>query len=97
MEYYFYQLAYWDSKFHKRYVGLNQMQCSPSFDWNWGKKKMTPLHVGTSYTHDFGFYSKRTASGTQIVWAVRGEGAQPPSNPYWLEDTPFKIPPVLII
>ena len=38
MEYYFYQLAYQDSKFPKRFVGLNQMQCSPSFDWNWGKQ-----------------------------------------------------------
>ena len=38
MEYYFYQLAYWDSKVPKRFVGLNQMQSSPSFDWNWGKQ-----------------------------------------------------------
>ena len=38
MEYYFYQLAYWDSKVPKCFVGLNQMQCSPSFDWNWGKQ-----------------------------------------------------------
>ena len=38
MEYYFYQLAYWDSKVPKHFVGLNQMQCSPSFDWNWGKQ-----------------------------------------------------------
>ena len=32
MEYYFYQLAYQDYKVPKRFVGLNQMQCSPSFD-----------------------------------------------------------------
>ena len=38
MEYYFYQLAYQDLKVPKRFVGLNQMQCSPSFDWNWGKQ-----------------------------------------------------------
>ena len=38
MEYYFYQLAYWESKVPKRFVGLNQMQCSPSFDWNWAKQ-----------------------------------------------------------
>ena len=37
MEYYFYQLAYRDSKVPKRFVGLNQMQC-PSFDCNWGKQ-----------------------------------------------------------
>ena len=28
MEYYFYQLAYWDSKVPNHFVGLNQMQCS---------------------------------------------------------------------
>ena len=38
MEYYFHQLAYWDSKVSKRFVGLNQMQCSPSFDWNCDKQ-----------------------------------------------------------
>ena len=38
MEYYFYQLVYWDLKVPKRFVGLNQMQYSPSFDWNWGKQ-----------------------------------------------------------
>ena len=38
MEYYFYHLAYRDSKVPKRFIGLNQMQCSPSFDWNWGKQ-----------------------------------------------------------
>ena len=71
MEYYFYQLTYRDSKVPNRFVGLSQMQCSPSFDWNWGKQnKMTPLHVGTSYTHDFGFYSKGNATAThQRAWA----------------------------
>ena len=38
MEYYFYHLDYLDSKVPKRLVGLNQMQCSPSFDWNCGKQ-----------------------------------------------------------
>ena len=85
MEYYFYQLAYRDSKVPKCFVGLNQMQCSPSFDWNW----MTPLHVGTSYTHDFEFYSKGNASAThQSTWV----GSLKPQI-----DTSFKIPPVLII
>ena len=58
-----------------------------------GANKMTPLHVGTSYTHDFRFHSKGNASGThQSTWTgshthkkkancVGGEGAQPPSNP----------------
>ena len=35
-----------------------------------GANKMTPLHVGTSYTHDFRFYSKGNASGAhQSAWA----------------------------
>ena len=38
MEYYFYQLAYWDSKVPKCFVGLIQIQCSPSFESNWGKQ-----------------------------------------------------------
>ena len=38
MEYYFYQLAYRDSKVPKGFVGLNQIQGSPSFDWNWCKQ-----------------------------------------------------------
>ena len=38
MEYYFYQLAYRDSKVPKHFVGLIQMQCSPSFDCNWSKQ-----------------------------------------------------------
>ena len=39
MEYYFYQLAYRDSKVHKHFVGLKiRMQCSPSFDCNWSKQ-----------------------------------------------------------
>ena len=48
-----------------------------------GANKMTPLHVGTSYTHDFRFHSKGNASGMhhsawagsqnpQIAWAARG-------------------------
>ena len=38
MDYYFYQLAYRDSKVPKHFVGLIQMQCSPSFDCNWDKQ-----------------------------------------------------------
>ena len=37
-EYYFHHLAYRDSKVPKRFIGLNQMQCSSSFDWNCGKQ-----------------------------------------------------------
>ena len=48
----------------KHFVGLIQMQCSPSFDW---ANKTTPLHVGTSYTHDIGFYSKGNVSATHQI------------------------------
>ena len=69
----------------KRFVGLNKMQCSPSFDWNWGKQNDPTAcwYQTTSYTHDFRFYSKGNTSGThqsvwagslkpQFVWAARG-------------------------
>ena len=68
MEYYFYQIAYQDWKVPKRFVGLNQMQCC--LLTLTGANKMTPLHVGTNYTHDFRFYSKENASRTpQGAWA----------------------------
>ena len=79
MEYYFYQLAYWDSKVPKRFVGLSS--ALPLLTGT-GANKMTPLHAGSSYTQDLGFYSKGNASGTnqnawagslkpQIGWAVK--------------------------
>ena len=33
-----------------------------------GANKMTPLHVGTSYTHDFGFYNDSVPT-MQSAWA----------------------------
>ena len=89
MEYYFYQLAYRDSKVSKHFVGLNQIKSSPSLT-GVGAKKMTPLHLSTSYTHNFRFYSKGNASvptrvcgwghwNPQFVWVVRGHASiQPP-------------------
>ena len=44
MEYYFYQLAYRDSKVPKCFVGLIQIQCSPSFNCNWGKQNDTTVY-----------------------------------------------------
>ena len=38
MEYYFYHLAYQDSKVPKHFIELIQMQCSPFLDCNWGKQ-----------------------------------------------------------
>ena len=105
MEYYFHQLAYRDSKVPKHFVGLNQMQCSPSFDGNWGKQNDPTACWHTNYTHDFWFYSKGNASGThysmwagslkpQFAWAARGlHPLQTPIN----GGTPFKIPPIVVI
>ena len=83
MEYYFYQLAYWDSKVPKLFVGLNQMQCSPSFDWNWGKQneptacwhqlhpRFRVLQQGKcSATHKSAWAGSLK---TQIAWAGRGQ------------------------
>ena len=63
----------------------------PSLLTGIGAKKMTPLHIGTSYTQDFRFYSKGNASGThqsawvgllkpQITWAAKG--TKSPLNPH---------------
>ena len=63
---------------------------------------MTPLHVGTSYSHDFGFCSKGNASAThqiawagspkpQIAWAARG--LFPPRTPINGGTPPLKYPP----
>ena len=103
--YYFYQLAYRDSKVPKRCVGLNQMQCSPSFDWNWGKQndptacwdqlhpRFRVLQQGKclSYPPD----SWAESLKPQIPWAARGLC---PLRTHINGGTPpFKIPPVLII
>ena len=64
--------------------------------------KMTPLHDGTSYTHDFRFYSKGNVSAShkiawagslnpQIVWAVRG--LYPLLNPPNMGHTHLNFPP----
>ena len=87
MEYYFYQLAYRDSKVPKRFVGLIQMQCSLSFDCNWGKQN-DPTACWHQLHPRFQVYSKGNVSAThqiasvgslkpQIAWAV---GAVPPLN-----------------
>ena len=72
MECYFYQLACQDLKVPKRFVGLNKCSALPLLTGT-EANKMTQLHVGISYTHDFKFYSKVNASGThQSAWAARG-------------------------
>ena len=62
--------------------------------------KTTPLHVGTSYTHDIMFHSKGNVSDTQqiewagslnhqIEWAVRG--LRPPRTPINMATLPLQI------
>ena len=96
MEYYFYQLAYWDSKVPKRFVGLNQMQCSPSFDWNWGKQNdptacWHQLHPGFQVLQQgkcFRYQPERVGGVTERK-RVGGEEAAPPSNTHQWGDTPL--------
>ena len=78
MEYYFYQLAYRDSKVPKCFIGLIQMQCSPSFDCNWGKQnsKLAPA------TPTFHNRLRGWGGATESPNCVGAEGAAPPSNPY---------------
>ena len=106
MEYSFYQLAYQDSKIPKCFVGLIQMQCSPSFDSNWCKQNdpTTCCHQAvagdTSYTHDFRFYSKGNVSTTQqIAWVgslnpppVPLHGLRPLPAPINMGTPPLKSP-----
>ena len=89
MEYYFYQLAYWDSKVPKLFVGLNQMQCSPSFDWNWGKQndptacwqQLHPRFRVLQQGKCLSYPPEGVGGVTETINCVGGEGAKPPSNP----------------
>ena len=81
MEYYFYPLAYRDS---------NQMQCSPSFDWNWGKQndptacwhQLHPRFLVLQQGKCFRYPPERVGRVTETTNCVGGEGAAPPSNPH---------------
>ena len=95
MEYYFYQLAYRDSKVPNHFVGLNQMQCSPSFDWNWGKQndptacwhQLHPRFPVLQQGKCLSYPPERVGGVTETTNCVGDDGGT----------TPFKIPPVLII
>ena len=97
MEHYFYQLAYRDSKVPKRFVGLNQMQCSPSFDWNWGKQNdptacWYQLYLWFQVLQQgkwLRYPPERVGGVTETAFCLGGEGAVPPSNPYQRGDTPL--------
>ena len=105
MEYYFYQLAYRDSKVPKRFVGLNQVQCSPSFDWNWGKQN-NPTACWDQLHPRFRVLQQRKCLSyppdcvggvTETQNCVGGEGSVPLPTPINGGTPPYKIPPVLII
>ena len=89
MEYYFYYLAYRDSKVQKRLVGLNQMQCSPSFDWNCGKQndptacwyQLHPRFQVLQQGKCLRYPPERVGGVNETTICVGGEGAVPPSNP----------------
>ena len=99
MEYYFYQLAYWDSKVPKLFVGLNQIQCSPSFDWNWGKQndstacwhQLHPRFRVLQQGKCLSYPPEHVGGVTNCV------GGEAPFEPQLTGDTPFKIPPIVII
>ena len=99
MEYYFYHLAYRDSKVPKRFVGLNQMQCSPSFDWNWGKQndptacwhQLHPRFLVLQQGKCLRYPPERVGGVPQIAWAARGFA---PFEPQLTRGhPPLKFPP----
>ena len=89
MEHYFCQLAYRYSKVPKHFVGLNQMQCSPSFDWNWGKQNdptacWYQLHLRFQVLQQgkcLRYPPEHVGGVTETTICLGGEGAAPPSNP----------------
>ena len=101
MEYYFYQLAYRDSKVPKRFVGLNQMQCSPSFDWNWGKQNdptacWHQLHTRFRVLQQgkcLRYTPERIGGVTETTNCVGGEGHSPLRTPVNGGTPPLKFPP----
>ena len=100
MEDYFYQLAYRDLKVPKHFVGLNQMQCSPSFDWNWGKQnhptacwhQLHPRFQILQQGKCLRYPPKRIGRVTETTNCVGGEGLSPLPT-INTGKTPFKIPP----
>ena len=113
MEYYFYQLAYWDSKVSKstafdlilRSVGLNQMQCSPFFDWNCGKQndptacwhQLHPQFQVLQPGKCLRYPPERVGGVTETTICVGGEGHSPFRTPINGGTPTFKIPPVVVI
>ena len=86
MEYYFYHLAYQDSKVPKCLVGLNQ--CSPSFDWNCGKQndptacwyQLHPRFQVLQQGKCLCYPPEHVGGVTETTICMGGERAVPPSN-----------------
>ena len=89
MEYYFYQLAYWASKVPKRFIGLFQMQCSPSWLQH-GQTKQPHYMLAPATLTILGFTAREMS---RLPTRLRGQrhqshklrgrwGAAPPSNPH---------------
>ena len=87
MDYYFYQLAYRDSKVPKRFVELIQMQYSPSFDckqidpticWH----QLHPRYRVLQQRKCLSYPPDCVGGVTESTNYVGGEGAAPPSNPH---------------
>ena len=105
MEYYFYQLVYRDSKVPNRFVGLNQMQCSPSFDWNWGKQndptacwhQLHPRFRVLQQGKCLSYPPERVGGVIETTNFVGGEGLRPLRTPVNGGTPPFKIPPYLLL
>ena len=89
MEYYFYHLAYRDSKVPKHLVGLNQMQCSPSFDWNRDKQndatacwhQLHPRLQVLQQRKCLRCPPEHVGEITETTNCVGGEATKPPSEP----------------
>ena len=106
IEYYFYQLAYWDSKVPKRFVGLIEMQCSQlplltatgankTACWHQLHPRFWVLQQGKCLNYPPDCVGRVTETSN----CVGGEGAAPFKPPLTggRGVTPFKIPPVLVI
>ena len=102
VEYYFYQLSYRDSKVPNRFVGLNEMQCSPSFDWNWGKQndptacwhQLHPRFQVLQQGKCLSYPAEGVSGVTETTNCVGGEGGKAPFEPQLTGGhLPLKFPP----
>ena len=94
-------------KVPKHFVGLIQMQCSPSFDCNWGKENdLTRCWDHLHFTPTISCFTAREMSQLSTRshgWGhwnpkLRGmRGGTAPFEPQLTRDMPFKIPPYSLL